>query len=660
MALEARRYQRQRGDARLTPTPIADANAFGSDVGRAISQLGDTVHRNEVNAYKIERQQQADQETADFNARFAAARERMDRVSIDARNNAAPGAAGHADAVAKAWDDERAQLLTGMTETRLIQHAEQQLGEFGSRLRSSEYQFEQGARIGKTVADFQQTSDLSANRARLAHDPASFAEELKFGRAGIEAMAGVPADVKDKLVREHEQRVSIGYLNGLNDSNPAIALAMLNAGTFNDILDPAQIEQARNGAQVEVRRADAQVAHQQQLQKQALQDEVETVKAQMSGGVIIPDARLAELQGRLSAMGDEGGATKIGIARVEAGVRKVADVWRPEQFDDRINVLAGKQKRSAHEDIELKTLRGMRGPATETFNRNPGEWAAKNNMPPPALDLGDPQSIAARKSWARTVSGVARRPVPLLTANEAADLRARAGESPKARLAVVDQIAAMGDYRSITSVARQIAPNDAMLARLATLPRDIRTASVAGAEVRQGNRTLIDGVAGTEAREAFDTRLGAAAQLMNPADLNAAFDTARNLYAFSTRDGAQAYEEGKFAPFIHQALGGTLGPRGERLGGVGRVNGAPMLLTPNMTQDRFDRAWSRFTFRQSDRTPVWQDGRAMTPVEVKRYQPTLRPDGRYEFHGPNNQILKVKSGGIWTVDFERFAQDVGL
>lgn len=655
MALEPG-YERQVGGGTAVSLPNASAASFGADIGDNLQQLGGALERR----HHVETQLAADQELADFNARSAAARAEADRWSTDARTNMQPGAAGHAKAAEDWWTARRDQLLTGITNGRVRRAAEHQLDEFGSRFGASEYQFEVGARVGKQTADTQAAIDVSANRARQLHDNKAYSEELSFQLQSIDALEGVPADVKQKLSKYAEESISVGFANGLQETNPKALVALVDTGIFNDLMSPAQIDQAKNGASIEIRRADAQAAHQQQLQAAALRDEVSTLKTQVSAGVQVPDAQLASAQSRLEALGDNSGATEIRVLRTEAGIRREADVWKPAQFDAEINTLAAKAKRSPAEDIRLATLRKMRPGAAATFNSNPGEWAAKNGMAPPALNLADPQSIAARKSWARTVSSAAGRPVPILMANEAADLRARAGESPKARLAVVDQIAAMGDYRSITSVARQIAPNDAMLARLATLPRDIRTASVAGAEVRQGNRTLIDGVAGTEAREAFDTRLGAAAQLMNPADLNAAFDTARNLYAYSTRDGAQAYEEGKFAPFIHQALGGTLGPRGERLGGVGRVNGAPLLLTPNMTQDRFDRAWSRFTFRQSDRTPVWQDGRAMTPVEVKRYQPTLRPDGRYEFHGPNNQILKVKSGGIWTVDFERFAQDVGL
>jgi hypothetical protein len=179
--------------------------------------------------------------------------------------------------------------------------------------------------------------------------------------------------------------------------------------------------------------------------------------------------------------------------------------------------------------------------------------------------------------------------------------------------------------------------------------------------VRKAQRDLIDGVSGTEALDAYRTRMGTSAQLMSPSDFNAAFETARNLYAdWASRNGVQEYREDQFATFIHQSLGGVKGPRGEKMGGVGTFNNVPVLLTPSMTQDRFDKALSRFTFKPSAMSPVWHDGRPMTPAEVKRHQPVLRPDGRYEFHGNNGQVLTIKGGQIWTLDVDRFARDVGL
>lgn len=200
-----------------------------------------------------------------------------------------------------------------------------------------------------------------------------------------------------------------------------------------------------------------------------------------------------------------------------------------------------------------------------------------------------------------------------------------------------------------------------MLARLATLPRETRAAAVAGAEVRKTQRDLVDGVAGTEALDAYRARVGTAAQLMNPSDYNAAYETARNLYAdWAARNGVQEFREDQFTTFIHQSMGGIKGPRGEKLGGVGQWNRGTVLLPPGMTQDRFDKVMSRLTFRPGPKFPVWQDGKPMTAAEVKAYQPVLRPDGRYEFHGRGSEVLTIKGGSIWTIDLQKVGKELGL
>ena len=665
MAVEARGYERQRGDARMTPLSGADPSSFGADVGRAIAGLGSSVHRAEISAYQVERQQKADQEAADFTARFAAARERMDRLSIDMRSNAAPGAAGHADAMAQAWDAEKDALTQGITETRLLQNARGQLDQFGSRLRTSEYEYEQGARVGKLVTDFRQASEISVNRARLAHDPKSFAEELAFGRDAIEQMQGVPADVKDKLAREHDQQVAVGYLNGLNDSNPAAALALLDAGAFTDMLDPAQVEQARNGAQVELRRAQASANAQAGLQRQALRDEVETVNAQIAAGVEIPDAQLADLQGRLSAIGDEGGATKMGIARAEAGVRRVADLWKPEEFDERINALAAKKSRTAQDDIELATLRKMKPGAVSTFNNNPGEWAAKNGFAPPAIDLDNGGSFGARAAWARTVTAQTGRQTPLFTDAEVRQLRDEASASQQAMVDVAGRIAAFGG-RDAQRAAKQVLPTDPMLARMVALDGDSRAAVLRGSKVRQANKAVVDGSASQDVAAHFYEILGAAAQNFDGQEVGAVLDVAKNLYADAqARKGAFDWEtNGKVEdlnPYINIALGGRKGADGFWRGGLGQWKDSPMLLPDGWTQGAFDRVLSRVQFRADSRTaPVWSDGRQMSAAELRGYVPVRRADGRYEFHGPNNTVARQRNGAVYALDIEAVGRGIGV
>lgn len=644
---------------------MADASAFGADVGRAIAKVGDSIHQRDVRAYQIERQQQADQEAADFNARFAAARERMDKLSIDSRSNAGPGAAGHAKAMGDAWEAESEQLLQGLTESRLINSAKGQLAEFGGRLRSSEYEYEQGARIGKLVVDQKSASDVAANRARQAHDPKSFAEEISLGRQGIEALVGVPDKVKQELIQHHEQSVAVGFINGLNDTNPKGAIALLDSGAFNEMLTPQQIDQARNGAMIEVRRADAAAQHQQQLQTAALRDQVSTLKTQISAGVQVPDAQLADVQSRLTALGDNSAATEIGVLRVEAGVRREADVWKPEQYDSEINRLAAKDKRSADEDIRLKVLRQMRPSAVSTFNSNPGEWAAKNGFAPPPIDVNNPATFGARAAWARTVSRETGRTTPIFTAAEAADLRDEAAVSQQGMVDVANRLASIGG-QDARRAARQVLPNDAMLARLVSIDGDSRAAALRGSKVRQANKAIADGQAAQEISSHFYETLGAAAQSFDAGEVGAALEVAKNLYADAqARAGNVDWASGgrvqDLNPYINIALGGKKGADGFWRGGLGEWNDVQMLLPDGWTQGAFNRVLSQVRFKPDSKTaPVWSDGRMMSAADLRRYAPVRRADGRYEFHGPNGTVARQRNGATYALDVEAVGRGIGV
>lgn len=666
MAIEERGYQQQLGPARSAALPMADASAFGSDVGRAIANVGDSLHQRDVRAYQIERQQQADQEAADFNARFAAARERMDKLSIDSRNNAGPGAAGHAQAMADAWKAESEQLLQGLTESRLINSAKGQMAEFGSRLRSSEYEYEAGARTGKMVADVRTTSDTGANRIRTAKDDSVYAEEVTLAHDGIEAMAGVAADVKDKLKREIDQKYAIAHINRLQDQNPKLAVSLLDTGIFNEILTPEQLDQARNGSMVEARRADAAAQHQQQLQAQALKDEVETANAQISAGVQIPDSHLADLQNRLTAIGDVGGATKIGVVRVEAGVRREADVWKPEQFDGEINRLAAKDKRTAEEDIRLKTLRSMRGNAVATFNSNPGEWAAKNGFAPPAIDLDNPATFGARAAWARTVTAQTGRQTPFFNDAEVRQLRDEAGVSQQGMVDVATKLAALGGQEA-RRAARQVLPSDPMLARMVSIDGDSRAAALRGSKVRQANKAIVDGQASQEVASHFYDTLGAAAQSFDAGEVGAALEVAKNLYADAqARSGNVDWASGgkpeDLNPYINIALGGKKGADGFWRGGLGHHNDVPMLLPDGWTQGAFDRVLSQVRFKPDSKTgPVWSDGKPMSAVDLRRYVPVRRADGRYEFHdAKGGTVARQRNGAIYALDIEAVGRGIGV
>lgn len=661
MAVQEQIYQRQVGPGSTANMPGGNPEAEGAAIGAAAERLGGVLHENAIGKYTRERKVQANEEAANFNAQFARLREQADAWAIESRNSAEAGAKGHAEAAGKWLEENSAALTQGITEQSLLDDAKRQIGEFGARFRSSELNFEAGTRVAKLTADTQTASDIAANRARRALDPKSFAEEIQFGRDNIEAL-DVPAAVRVKLIQEHEQKVAVSYLNGLNDSNPMAAIALIDGGAFDEMLDPAQVEQARNGATIEIRRAEAAAAHQAELAKAQAREDVQAIRARVSGGVAVDDGEIAKAQAQLEAMGDTGGATELGILRVQNGVRRETEPWTPAQFEREIATLQGKAKRSEAEDVRLKALRTLQPAAVSAFNNAPGDWAARNGLPPPALNLSDPGSIAARIRWSRAVQTQTGRPVDPLLPAEAAQLRLQAEQSPAGRAAVADQISALGGYAAFRA-ARQIAPNDPMLGRLAQLAEpDLRRAAMRGGDIRKARTDLIDGVNGRDAQDDFYESLGSAASLMDPGDVKAAFEVARNLYASSADD--VNYDGEAFKRAASQALGARTGPNGEQLGGLGTFGRKSVILPDGMSDRSFDKATARIggiQFRDGPLAPVWAGGEKMSGADViKRFTPVRRPDGTYEFHNDRGEKITVKDGRTWTFDFARFAREQGL
>ena len=237
----ASRGYEQRVGARAQDVAVQTSpDTFGAGLGRALGDLGQTMHRGEIQAYQIERQVRADTEATDFARRFAEFRVGMDDQVRAARASAAEGGAGHREAIKAAYDKGREQLLAGITEDRVRNAAQQQISSFEGGLIEREATWQEGKRVAKVVTDVQTLSDIGANRVRQLSDQGAYQDEVKAGYAFVDSL-GVDDDTKAKLRRELvDQKYAIAFLNGMNDRDPVGARALLDAGTFNEFLEPAQ------------------------------------------------------------------------------------------------------------------------------------------------------------------------------------------------------------------------------------------------------------------------------------------------------------------------------------------------------------------------------------------------------------------------------------
>lgn len=615
-------YERRIFPQATVPLPSPSPEAYGAGLGRELADTGEELHRRQLRAYQLDRELKADSEATTFARRFAEHRRNMDDIVREIRDNpTSPDYAEHAARVSEAERAAHEALLSGISDQRVRNQAERQLESYGAALHQNESDFAESQRIAKTATDVQQVTDLGANRISHGVDPDAFAGELKAGYAMIDGLRNVPPPVREKLRRDLEQTYASAYVNHLNDTNPQAALALIDAGAFDEFLTPEQLARARGGAMVEVRRADAQAAHEAAVAKSQLDDEFSAAKTDSASGIDVSD-RLPALRARYEALGDSSKLAEIDAMSRDSAFARAYAPATPLAREQRIRELSAKDKPSAAEQAELHWLRGPGKELDGYFNRDPVGYLAEYapaGAKPPAID-GD-GGVAARAAWAKRNAAAYGRPLPLFSRNEVSALAATAASGPKGQLEVADAIGQLSGQQAIDA-ARQIAPSDAVLAQLVLLAPGDRRRFQNGAEARKGNRALVDGVSGGEALDRFNRQVGVALRRFPAAQRNAAFEAARNLYAdWAVTNGSPDFDEDEFDRFVARGLGMDLG----------RWRGAKVLLPPGYDQDRFDDALLRYAPSTGPHAPRDAGGKPMSADDLRRYVPVRRPDGGYEF-----------------------------
>ena len=642
-------YQPQVAPGGTTPLPMVSAETQGAGLGRAIESLGGTLGKISLEKYRVERKLNADNEAAELSAQQSAARLEDAKIIADGRASWKPG---HADAVAARMTERRKALETAPIvedDTRRTMLA--RFDDYATSVNLGEYEFETVKNGGMVVQHHVDANVASFNTIRTADDATVFSREMKARLAEIEDAKGIPDDVKEKLGREYEQGAFGAQIDGMLDKGQGRqALALIDSGALNEQLGN-QLDHYRSAAEIEIRRADAVAAQQNAAAEKALRDQVATAKTLNSAGAVQDDRMLGKLAQQLESVGDNSGATELRLIMKTNGMAKVAGAMTPIQRDARIGQLAAIAKPSADQAVELKYLRDVKGSLDSQYNGDRAGFFARNGNPPPEINPSDPATFAARRQWAASTGA------PVLTNNEAAQLAEVAAKSPKDRLAVANQLSMFGGIDAVTA-ARRVSPSDPMLARLVVLRPGDRAAALAGQDARKANPALIDGTAGTTARENFMTRIGGATGLLSQSEVGATFEVARNLYAdWAAKNGGQGFDEKTFGSFIHRALGGTKRPgSAEWQGGVGTWGRKQVLLPQGATQTEFDTVLTRVNWSDQDKNaPAWSDGKLMTPAQVRGYIPVQRPDGWYEFHDASGSVVTTKGGGVWRLDIARLA-----
>lgn len=654
MAVE-RIYQPQVGARAQDVAVQTSPDAYGAGLGRAVGELGQTLHRGEVQAYQIERKARADSEATGFARNFAEWRVNMDGIIRQQRSGAAPGGAGHTEAVRDAYEKGREALLAGITEDSVRNSAATQFSTFGASLLEREGTWAEGKRVAKVIDDTQVLSDIGANRVRQLSDQGAYQDEVKAGYAFVDSLA-VDDDTKAKLKRELvDQKYAIAFINGLNDKDPVLARGMLDAGNFNDILEPAQMEQLRNGADIEIRRAAAAAEHEASMQKAALGEHIQTFKELDSQGIEIPAEQLKAARDAAAASGDMSTAVQIDGMMANNVFAKVYQGQTPVQRERRLGELSGKAKPTAAEQRELDWLRSHSGALDESFNSDPVGYAAKfgkgSSVPPP-IDPADPASIAARLQWRAQYSKATGRPVPIFSDNELVPLREQVQSGARGRLDVLKTLDAIPSTERALAAA-QIVPDDVGFRHEALIQPFARATVYAGREKLAADRAFLtpdkktrEGQNSQRLLNIGGSEIDFALRAMDPREAGAVKEIAEQwLAGWLSAKGrnANSITPGDIRNAATAAFGGY-SKNGKWMGGIGHWAGGQAYVVP----DGFNNpGFQNYVTRQraaddgKGAGPVNPDG---TPFNLGNAYPVLIGNGMYRWETSGGSVVTTKTG----------------
>lgn len=658
MAVE-RGYEQQVGARAQDVAVQSSPDQFGAGLGRAAGELGQAMNRADMQAYQIERRVTADTEATDFARRFAEYRVNMDGITRQLRSGAAAGGGGHEAAIRDTYDKGREALLSGITEDSVRRQAEAQFSTFGASLLEREGTWAEGRRVAKVVTDVQTLSDIGANRVRELSDQGAYQDEVKAGYAFVDSL-NVDDDTKAKLRRELvDQKYAVAYLNGLNDKDPALARAMMDAGGFNEVLEPSQLGQLRSGADVEIRRGAALAEHEANMQKAGLREQIATLEEADRQGLEIDPTQLTGARDQAAAMGDTSTALKIDGMIANNAFARVFRAATPVQREARLAELSGKGNRSGTEQRELEWLRNHAGALDGEFNNDPVGYAAKygaGSSVPPAIDAADPASFAKRLEWRRQYSAATGRPVPVFSDNELVPLREQVQSGAPGRLEVLGALDAMPSADRAVA-AGQIAPGDVGFRHEALIQPFARATVYAGREKLAADRAFltpdVKAPGGPRAKALLaiaGTEIDQALRAMQPAEADAVKDIAGQWLAgwlAAKGRNANSITPGDIRNAATAAFGGQ-SKNGTYLGGIGHWAGGQAYVVPDgFSHSGFQNYLTRQRIADDKKGagPVDENGQ---PFNLNNAYPVFIGGGRYRWETQGGSVVMNAKRQIYT------------
>lgn len=554
------------------PAPVAPVQvspeAFGAGIGRALTEIGDQAHQNELRAYEIDKQLTAQREHTQWAVQFADGTAQVAGQIADMEAKPANGGVGHVAAVQEQLG-KLDPLMDGITDPQTRQAAQVQLAQWKAQqvARAHEFQTVQG--LKDAHANFVDTIGSLQNRLSNSDGGEnSFADAAKQVGWLIGGMPVGDAE-RGQLLREATGQLLIGRASALADRDPAALGKLIDSGGWDAALTPQQMASVRQLQTVGAQRAAAE-QHQQEAAADAAQREAQrqvmdryaAMKLMIDGHETIAAKDLAQLAADAKSAGvgleDQ---TKIGLLSEEAGARSAMAGVSTRQLEDQYRGLS--EKRDAGQLRDGADLRQIDRLGSELESRAKREGDSIGQLWHQGAD-----------GQAEALSQLAAMPI-----EQRARVAAQMGED---KLAVVAELPAPFQKTALEGARRRVADKG-----LAFLPQT---------KTRTGNIVLDE----EGLRQAFRDTLGLSIynQLGGAENLR---EAAVDYYVGSqARMGQQGgWRTDAFAKAVKVMFGATTRADGSWQGGLGTVRGRRVELPPRWNESEFDQRLSRYDFAGS-------------------------------------------------------------
>ena len=606
---------------------LSEAGAAGfTGLGQGLQQVGEAAERLDL----ARRQAARNEEVAAKAVELEQLKAGIEADELAAREgqggSAAPGWAGHAEALTRSWDERSTAFLGGIRDERVRREFTAQVAAYRGNLASRAGAFEAGKRVDAMARNVDQAGDLIANRVGRTPTIGELGTALADAEDDLTAQIAaldVAPDIKERLLHDQAGKAQRAALERMTDLDPAAARAAIDRGVF-DRLPPELLDAQRREIGVEERRQAVEAEAAARLEKAEAKDRIDLFVRESRDGVPHSRAQVAEIAGLIERHGFAGEGYDVAELVTGEDVRREVRAATPQQIAASLAEVRGRIARAGdgakREDVwRAAALEAELGKRRQQVESDPYAFAAANGRPPAPLNLSDPASIDARLRLRGQVQGATGRPAPVFTPDEAAELSAQLVDT-KGRARVAGQLAALPGPAKLEA-ARQLAPRDFGFQQATQYPAGMRARIFAGEEALRGNQQLAPPA---EVNRRFQERAAKALARVPGGFREGVRAVAMRLYAADAARGAGEWDDDAFDRAIDLALD----PSGK--GGIGRWRGQPVLLPGATGQRDFE---ARIAAIGRVNGFVHADGTPIDAAELKRrYTPVAGPvPGHYWF-----------------------------